>query len=99
MLMSLLFAILTLSLQANQVATGLALTLFGVGLSAFAGRKFTGLPITGVPTLWHFDAVVYGSILLYVLVEVVLRKTRIGLQLRAVGESPRRLMRSGSVSC
>ena len=39
MLLALLFAVLTLSLQTNQVATGLALTLFGLGLSAFAGRR------------------------------------------------------------
>src|SRR5208282_6261161 len=47
MLLALVFAFLTLSLQTNQVATGLALTLFGVGLSAFAGRRFAGLPIEG----------------------------------------------------
>jgi len=48
MLLALLFAVLTVSLQTNQVATGLALTLFGLGLSAFAGRRFTGLPIHGI---------------------------------------------------
>ncbi len=103
MLMALLFAVLTLSLQTNQVATGLALTLFGLGLSAFAGRKFTGLPIVGLqplsipwlsdipvvgPLLFRFDAAVYGSILLYFAVDFVLNRTRAGLQLRAVGESP-----------
>jgi len=102
-LVSLLFAVLTLSLQTNQVATGLALTLFGLGLSAFAGRKFTGLPIAGVravsipglsdlpvvgPLLFRFDLAVYGSILLYLVVNRVLNRTRAGLQLRAVGESP-----------
>jgi len=103
MMMALLFAVLTLSLQTNQVATGLALTLFGLGLSAFAGRKFTGLPIAGVravsipglsdlpvvgPLLFRFDLAVYGSILLYLVVNRVLNRTRAGLQLRAVGESP-----------
>ena len=103
MLLALLFAVLTLSLQANQVATGLALTLFGQGLSAFAGRNFTGLslhvmpalplpwlqtlPVAG-PLLFRFDAAVYGSILLYVLVDRVLARSRAGLTLRAVGESP-----------
>src|SRR3984957_4793624 len=48
MLMALIFAVLAVSLQTNQVATGLALTLFGLGLSAFAGRRFSGLPIEGV---------------------------------------------------
>ena len=103
MLMALLFAVLTLSLQTNQVATGLALTLFGLGLSAFAGRNFLGLAVEGIhalsipllkdlpvagPLLFRFDAAVYGSILLYFVVDRVLRRTRAGLQLRAVGESP-----------
>jgi ABC-type uncharacterized transport system permease subunit len=103
MLMALLFAVLTLSLQTNQIATGLALTLFGLGLSAFAGRKFTGLPIEGIPSLsipvlshlpvigpllFRFDAAVYGSIVLYAVIERVLNHTRSGLKLRAVGESP-----------
>jgi simple sugar transport system permease protein len=101
--MALVFAVLTLSLQTNQVATGLALTLFGLGLSAFAGRRFTGQPIAGIPALsipglsnlpfvgpllFRFDLAVYGSILLYFAVHHVLEKTRAGLQLRAVGESP-----------
>jgi ABC-type uncharacterized transport system permease subunit len=103
MLLALLFAVLTLSMQTNQIATGLALTLFGVGLSAFAGRKFTGMPIDGIPSLsipvlsnlpvvgpllFRFDAAVYGSILLYLVLARVINHTRIGLQLRAVGESP-----------
>jgi simple sugar transport system permease protein len=103
MLLALLFAFLTLSLQTNQVATGLALTLFGLGLSAFAGRRFTGLPIQGLremwipglsnlpvagPLLFRFDAAVYGSILLCFAVDHVLNRTRSGLTLRAVGESP-----------
>jgi simple sugar transport system permease protein len=103
MLLALLFAFLTLSLQTNQVATGLALTLFGVGLSAFAGRRFAGLPIEGIrplsipwlkdlpiagPLLFRFDAAVYGSILLYFVVNHLLYRTHAGLTLRAVGESP-----------
>lgn len=42
LLMALLFAVVALTLQANQVATGLALTIFGVGLSAFIGRPYEG---------------------------------------------------------
>ena len=100
--LSLLFAFLTLTLQTNQVATGLALTLFGIGLSAFAGRSFAGLPIEGVEpvaipvlsslpvfgALFRFDWLVYGSIVLYVAVNRFLARTRSGLRLRAVGESP-----------
>lgn len=103
MLLALLFAVLTLSMQTNQVVTGLALTLFGIGLSAFAGRQFTGLPIEGLPSLsipvlsnlpilgpllFSFDAAVYASILLSAVSARVLYHTRVGLQLRAVGESP-----------
>ena len=42
---SLIFAVLTLSLSANQVATGLALTIFGIGFSALAGDPLSGRPI------------------------------------------------------
>jgi simple sugar transport system permease protein len=101
-LLSLIFAFLTLTLQTNQVATGLALTLFGVGLSAFAGRSYAGMPIEGVPSLsipfistlpgvgalFRFDLLVYGSIALYFAVDWFLKRTRAGLRLRAIGESP-----------
>lgn len=102
-LMSLLFAVLTLSLQANQVATGLALTLFGIGLSAFVGHDFAGTPIAGlkklpipflsdIPVLgkllFSYDAMVYGSILLFIAVQWFLVKSYAGLKIRAIGESP-----------
>ena len=101
--MALLFALLTLSLQTNQVATGLALTLFGVGVSAFAGRGFVGMPIARLPQisipvltklpvigelLFHYDALVYLSVALCALIAWLLKATRIGLRLRAVGEAP-----------
>jgi len=100
--LALLFGFLTLTLQTNQVATGLALTLFGLGLSAFAGRPFAGLPIQGVKplaipvlsdlpvigALFHFDLPVYGSVALYFVMDVFLNRTRAGLKLRAIGESP-----------
>jgi general nucleoside transport system permease protein len=100
---SLLFAFLTLTLQTNQVATGLALTLFGVGLSAFAGRDYVGIPIARVPELhlpvlsdlpvlgpllFRYDLLVYLSIALYFAVAWFLYRTPAGLRLRAVGESP-----------
>jgi simple sugar transport system permease protein len=100
---SLIFAFLTLTLQTNQVATGLALTLFGIGLSAFVGRPYVGqtvaplahlsfpvlsdLPFLG-PLLFRFDSLVYGSVLLVFVVGWVLSRTRLGLVIRAVGESP-----------
>lgn len=100
---SLLFGFLTLTLQANQVATGLALTLFGVGLSAFVGRDFVGQVVDGVkglsipllsdipfigPLLFRFDILVYASIALFIAMHWFLNHTRGGLLVRAVGESP-----------
>jgi ABC-type uncharacterized transport system permease subunit len=102
-LIALLFAVLTLSLQTNQIATGMALTLFGIGLSAFAGRSFVGLPIARVPAvhiplltdlpvlgplLFHYDPLVYLSVALCALIAWLLKRTRAGLRLRAVGEAP-----------
>jgi simple sugar transport system permease protein len=103
MLLALLFAVLTLTLQANQVATGLALTIFGLGLSAFAGRPFAGLTVvhvqplalppqvTALPVLGALAQLpwpVYGSIVLYLTIDRFLTHTRAGLLLRAAGESP-----------
>lgn len=100
---SLLFAVLTLSLQTNQVATGLALALFGIGLSAFIGQSYVGTPIDRLPALdipllsempffgpllFSYDAVVYVSILLFVGVSWFLYRSRLGLRLRAIGEAP-----------
>ena len=100
---SLIFAVLTLNLQTNQVATGLALALFGIGLSAFIGRPFVGTPIERVPALdipllsslplvgpllFHYDAVVYGSLILYAAVAWFLYRSETGLKLRAIGEAP-----------
>jgi len=103
MLMSLVFGFLVLTLQTNQVATGLALTLFGIGVSAFLGRGYvgqtvqpmahlhfpllSGLPLAG-PLLFGFDAMVYASIALVLLIGWMLARTRLGLIIRAVGESP-----------
>lgn len=103
MLMALIFALLTLTLQANQVATGLALTLFGVGLSAFLGHGLAGTPLQGLkgvdlpvlsqlpllgPLLFRYDAMVYVSLALLAAVYWFLRRSHAGLKLRAVGESP-----------
>ncbi len=79
---------------ANQVATGLALTIFASGLSAFVGADYVGKTITGLQQmnksipLLNQDIVVYLSIILVILVSWFLRKTRSGLVLRSVGESP-----------
>lgn len=102
-LLSLVFGVLTLSLMANQVATGLALSLFGVGLSAFVGQHYVSIVIDGIKPLaipgvsdlpvlgkllFAHSPFVYLSLLLYALVQWFLFHTRAGLIVRAVGESP-----------
>jgi simple sugar transport system permease protein len=92
--LALVFAVLALSLRANQVATGLALSLFGVGLSAFVGRPYMSVVIEGmkplkIPVLSDLPVVgkllfahgplVYASIALFALVHVFLSRTRAGL--------------------
>ncbi len=100
--LSLAFVILTQYFLANQVASGLALTLFGIGLAAFLGHNYTGikppespqlhipflsdLPLIG-RGLFGYDAMIYLSVLLVGLVWYFLRHTRAGLVLRAVGEN------------
>ena len=100
--LSLLFAFLTQVTLANQVASGLALTLFGLGLSALLGQGYVGIkpprlgdvdfgpladiPVIG-PILFSHDVILYLGILLVAGVWVLLRFTRAGLILRAVGES------------
>lgn len=96
------FAFLTQSLLANQVATGLALTLFGLGLSSLMGQGYNGIkppltsavpfgPLADLPIvgriLFSHDWVVYFSILIIAAVWATLRYTRAGLILRAVGEN------------
>ncbi|EKO3982793.1 ABC transporter permease [Vibrio fluvialis] len=103
MLMALLFSVLTLTLNTNQVATGLALTIFGTGLSAFLGGSLVGSTIVGFkampipllsdipfigPLLFNHDLLVYLSFVLVVGAWWVLHKTRAGLIIRAVGENP-----------
>ncbi|MBF51623.1 MAG: ABC transporter permease [Confluentimicrobium sp.] len=101
--LALLFGILTQFLLSNQVATGLALTLFGLGLSALLGQGYQGikppstprldlgplsdLPVIG-PILFRHDLMVYLAIALVAVVWLVLARTRAGLILRAVGENP-----------
>lgn len=102
--MSLIFALLTLTFMANQVASGLALTIFGVGLSAFLGLDYTSIALKSIPEihipllsdipvlgklLFSFDILVYLSIALLIGVSYFLYKTRPGLILRGIGESPR----------
>jgi simple sugar transport system permease protein len=98
---AMVFAVLTLSLTANQVATGLALTIFGIGASSLIGAGFVGRTITRLGpvfpaalsehpwlrAVFGHDIVVYLSLALVIGVSLFLRRTRPGLILRAVGEN------------
>jgi len=86
-LMSVLFGLLTLTLVSNQVATGLALTLLGLGLSGQIGEAFVGQPGVKVPNVGGFDPLIPFAILLTWAVAHVLFRTRAGLIIRAVGNS------------
>jgi simple sugar transport system permease protein len=101
-LMSLIFALMTLGLAVNQVATGLALTILGVGLSGLIGSRFVGEKISLAPHLYipgltdiplvgrilfGEDAFVYLSLALVIGVWFFLYRTRPGLILRAVGDN------------
>ncbi|WP_339516367.1 ABC transporter permease [Pseudomonas sp. RL_15y_Pfl2_60] len=103
MLLSMLFAAVALGFNANQVATGLALTIFGVGLSTFVGAAWVGKPLTGfepviipflsdIPLIGRMlfaqDLLIYLSFVLFALVAWVMLKTRVGLIIQAVGENP-----------
>ncbi len=100
--LSLIFAFLTQTLLANQVATGLALTLFGLGLSSLMGQGYNGIkppltaavpfgPLRDIPVLgrilFSHDWMVYASIAIIAVVWWVLKYSRAGLVLRAVGEN------------
>jgi simple sugar transport system permease protein len=101
---SLVFGFVTITLQANQVAAGLSLTILGAGLSAFLGRSYVGfgapssfaplpipllsdLPLLG-PSLFSLDLLGYTALISLAGVTWFLSRSRAGLTLKAVGESP-----------
>ncbi|MBG1232627.1 ABC transporter permease [Aestuariivirga litoralis] len=86
-LMALLFGFLTLTLLANQVATGLAVTLLGVGLSSLLGEAFVGQPIQRLPSFYGINVLIIFSFILVGLVSWFLFRTRPGLMIRAVGDN------------
>lgn len=100
--LALLFALLTQYALANQVASGLALTLFGLGLSSLMGQGYVGIkppptPKLDIPVLsdlpfigrvvFSHDLMVYFALALVAAVWATLKYTRAGLVLRAVGEN------------
>jgi ABC-type uncharacterized transport system permease subunit len=103
MAMSLVHAFLSVTLRANQVISGLALTIFATGMCGLLGKSYVGSPTPGfVPLplpllsdipivgsiLFQHDALVYLGYLFVPLLWLLLYHTRLGLQIRAVGESP-----------
>jgi len=101
--MAALFGVLAITLLTNQVATGLALTIFGTGLSAFVGQGYVSLTLVGLqplavpglsavpfvgPILFEQNVLVYLSLLAFGGIYWFVYRTKPGLILRAVGESP-----------
>lgn len=105
---ALIYAVLTVTLRADQNVTGLALTIFGTGFSAFMGKELIGqivpeavkaffkpvaipllgqIPVIG-PVFFQHDAFVYLGYIVAIIGGIYLFKTRLGLNLRSVGESP-----------
>lgn len=100
---ALIFGVLALSFLTNQYAAGLALAIFGTGLSAYVGRNYgiapidaldpLNIPILGEipvlgPLLFRYDPLVYLSIILFGGITWFLYRTKSGLVLRTIGESP-----------
>jgi ABC-type uncharacterized transport system permease subunit len=98
---SMLFAVLVLTLGSNQVATGLALAIFGIGLSSLIGAGYVGMIVPSFDSvfpdsfagdpLWRvvfgYSPLVYFALLMVFAVGWFLNRTRAGLILRAVGEN------------
>ena len=104
-LLSILHAFISVTLRGNQTVSGLALTMLGIGLSGLWGKPFIGKPLTvkmsvikipflsDIPilgrVLFQQDPYFYLSVFLGLLVWFLLKYTRIGINLRSVGENPR----------
>lgn len=104
---ALIFALVTVTLRANQTVTGLTLTIFGTGFASFVGQPMIGFSVpatvgtffakTSLPVLGHIpvlgpiffrqDVFVYFSYLVVILSCVYMYRTRLGLNMRAVGEN------------
>ena len=101
-LIALIFGILTQYLLSNQVATGLALTLFGLGLASLIGQSYSGISLKAFPILevtilsnipiiggmlFSFDYLIYLSVLIVFATYLFLKKTKAGLVLIATGDN------------
>lgn len=100
---SLLFGVLALTFMTNQYAAGLALAIFGTGVSAFIGRGFGSDPVDALkplqipvlseipvlgPMFFSYDPLVYLSFIMFALITWFLYRTKAGLVVRTIGESP-----------
>jgi simple sugar transport system permease protein len=106
-----LFGWLVVSRKANQLASGLAMMFFGIGVSALVGGPYVGSVIAGLPkwrpaflaalpwvkstTLFNYDILVWCVVPVAFLVWWVVFRTKWGLGLRAAGESPAAAFASG----
>ncbi|MDA3809243.1 MAG: ABC transporter permease [Spirochaetaceae bacterium] len=104
-LLSVIHAFVTVSLRANQVVSGLALTMLGIGLSGLWGKPYIGRPLTikmnpiAIPylsdipvlgkVLFYQDLYFYLSVILGIIVWFLLKHTKIGITVRSVGENPK----------
>ncbi|KRF39756.1 ABC transporter permease [Paenibacillus sp. Soil787] len=103
-ILGLLHGFLCVTLHANQVVSGLAMTIFGAGLSAYLGKRVSGIPLLGaVPKFdlpWlenvpfvgkvfaHLDLFTWFSFVLVIVMHLFIHRTSWGLHLRAVGDNP-----------
>ncbi len=102
--LSVVHAVLTVTLRANQIVSGLSLTIFGTGLATFIGKSIEGKPLdtdfTAIrwgaladipllgPIVFDQDPIVYLTVVLAVAISWYLRRSTTGLAVRSVGESP-----------
>ncbi|ULO06320.1 ABC transporter permease [Paenibacillus sp. 19GGS1-52] len=102
--LGLLHSFLCVTLRANQTMSGLAMTLFGSGLSAYLGKPISGIPLPGTSPKLHLswlepipvigkifsnmDYLTWFSLLLVLVLHLLIHRTSWGLHLRAVGDSP-----------
>ena len=103
-LMAAIHAFICVTLRGNQVVSGLALTIFGTGLSGFLGKSYQGIPmpyafkavniplLSDIPVLgpvfFRQDALVYCSIIISIILWYLLFRTKWGLSIRSVGQNP-----------
>lgn len=97
-------AFLCVTLRTNQIVSGLAMTLFGAGLSAYLGKSISGQPIPGSvpkislpflepipvigPIFSNLDMLTWFSFILVILLHLLIHRTSWGLHLRAIGDNP-----------